>query len=212
MKLLQRVVGPVATNLYVLGDEPSREAIAIDTAIPCVEWVTATLAERGWKLKLIVSTHRHWDHMGDNAAVSAATGAEIAVHVLDRHGLEHPSALMAPFPIPPCVPAVDLAEGSRIRFGEIELEVLHTPGHTEGSVCLLSPGERLLFTGDTLFAGSWGRTDLPGGSDEQMVDSLARLSAFADDLRVLPGHGRQSTLATEKPWLEQVAQTRSLPF
>ena len=81
MKLLTRVVGPIATNLYVLGDEPSGEAIAIDTATPCAEWLTATLAERGWVLKLVVSTHRHWDHIGDNAAVSAATGAQIAAHV-----------------------------------------------------------------------------------------------------------------------------------
>ncbi len=212
MQLLQRVVGPIATNLYVLGDESSREAIAIDTATPCVEWVTTTLAERGWTLKLIVSTHRHWDHIGDNAAVSKATGAAIAAHVLDRHGLEHPSALMAPFAIPPSVPALDLAEGSVIRFGEIELAVLHTPGHTEGSVCLLADAERLLFSGDTLFAGSWGRTDLPGGSDEQMVDSLARLSRLANELHVLPGHGRQSTLEAERPWLEQVARTRILPF
>jgi len=212
MKLLQRVVGPIATNLYVLGDEETREAIAIDTAIPCAEWVTATLAERGWTLKLIVSTHRHWDHIGDNAALSDATGAKIAAHTLDRHGLEHPSALMAPFPIPPSVPAVDLVEGSRIKFGEINLEVLHTPGHTEGSVCLLATGERLLFTGDTLFAGSWGRTDLPGGSDSAMVDSLARLSGLADDLRVLPGHGRASTIEVEEPWLEQVARNRILPF
>jgi glyoxylase-like metal-dependent hydrolase (beta-lactamase superfamily II) len=212
MRLLQRVVGPIATNLYVLGDEPSREAIAIDTAIPCVDWVTATLAERGWTLKLIVSTHRHWDHIGDNAAVSQATGAQIAAHTLDRPGLEQPSGYLAPFPIPPSVAAVELAEGSRIRFGEIELEVLHTPGHTEGSVCLLANDERLLFTGDTLFTGSWGRTDLPGGSDEQMVDSLARLSALADDLRVLPGHGRASTIADERPWLEQVARSRLLPF
>lgn len=212
MKLLQRVVGPIATNLYVLADEQTREAIAIDTAIPCVEWITATLAERGWTLKLIVTTHRHWDHMGENAAVADATGAKIAVHSLDRPGLEHPSALMAPFPIPPCVPAVDLAEGSRIQFGEIDLKVLHTPGHTEGSVCLLSKDERLLLSGDTLFAGSWGRTDLPGGSDEQMIDSLARLSAIETDLRVLPGHGRGSTIAAELPWLEQVARTRLLPF
>ena len=152
MKLLQRVVGPIATNLYVLGDEASGEAIAIDTATPCVEWVTATLAERGWRLKLIVSTHHHWDHIGDNAAVASATGADIAAHILDRHGLEHPQPIMAPFPIPPSVPAVDLEERSRIRFGEIDLEVLHTPGHTEGSVCLLAQSERLLFTGDTLFA------------------------------------------------------------
>jgi hydroxyacylglutathione hydrolase len=212
LNLLQRVVGPIATNLYVLGGETSREAIAVDTATPCVEWVTATLAERGWTLKLIVSTHRHWDHIGDNAAVADATGAKIAAHALDRYGLEHPVAVMAPFPIPPSVPAVDLAEGSRIRFGEIDLEVLHTPGHTEGSVCLLADSERLLFTGDTLFAGSWGRTDLPGGSDDQMVESLTRLGTLADDLRVLPGHGGGSTIAAEKPWLENVAKSRMLPF
>lgn len=212
MNLLQRVVGPLATNLYVLGDEPSREAIAIDTAIPCVEWLTTTLGERGWALKLIVSTHRHWDHIGDNAAVQAATGAQIAAHTLDRHGLEEPVPAMAPFPIPPSVPAVDLAAGSRIRFGEIELEVLHTPGHTEGSVCLLADAERLLFTGDTLFAAGWGRTDLPGGSDSAMVDSLSRLSHLADELRVLPGHGRGTTIERERPWLEQVAASGRLPF
>jgi len=212
MKLLQRVIGPIATNLYVLGDEASGEAIAIDTATPCVEWVTTTLAERGWRLKLIVSTHRHWDHIGDNAPLAEVTGADIAAHLLDRHGLEHPSTHLAPFPIPPSVPAIDLAEGSRIRFGEIDLEVLHTPGHTEGSVCLLATDERLLFTGDTLFAGSWGRTDLPGGSDEEMVASLTRLSAMATDLKVLPGHGRLSTIQDEQPWLPQVARSRHLPF
>ncbi len=212
MKLLQRVVGPIATNLYVLADEASREAIAIDTATPCVEWLTATLAERGWTLKLIVSTHRHWDHIGDNAAVIDATGAQLAAHSADRHGLVEPPQDNAPFPIPPSVPAVDLAEGSRIHFGGIDLEVLHTPGHTEGSVCLRARGEPLLLTGDTLFAGSWGRTDLTGGSAAQMVESLTRLGGLADDLRVLPGHGPGSTIAAEKAWLEQVARTRSLPY
>ena len=212
MKLLQRVVGPIATNLYVLGDEASHEAIAIDTATPCVDWVTQTLAERGWSLKLIVSTHRHWDHIGDNKAVADATGAKIAVHLEDRHGLEHPPASNAPFLIPPSVPALDLAEGSTIRFGEIQLEVLHTPGHTEGSVCLLASSERLLLTGDTLFAGGWGRTDLAGGSEEQIIDSLIRLDRLDDDLRVLPGHGPGSTLEIEKRWLDQLAASRRLPF
>jgi len=212
LKLLQRVVGPISTNLYVLGDEASREAIAIDTATPCVEWLTATLAERGWTLKLIVSTHRHWDHIGDNAAVQASTGAQIAAHALDRHGLEAPTPLYAPFPIPPSVPAIDLAEGSRIRFGEIDLEVLHTPGHTEGSVCLLAASDRLLFTGDTLFAGGWGRTDLPGGSQDHIVDSLARLSRLDDDLSVRPGHGPTSTMERENRWLSDVAASRRLPF
>ncbi|HWH24606.1 MAG TPA: MBL fold metallo-hydrolase [Candidatus Limnocylindria bacterium] len=212
MKLLQRVVGPIATNLYVLGDEASHEAIAIDTATPCVEWLTGTLKERGWTLKLIVSTHRHWDHIGDNAAVAEATGAKIAAHLADRHGLERPERLYAPFPIPPSVPALDLAESSDIRFGDIRLTVLHTPGHTEGSVCLLADSERLLFTGDTLFASGWGRTDLPGGDEEQIVDSLARLAALPPDLKVLPGHGAQSTLEREQDWLALVARDRRLPF
>ncbi|HUG47558.1 MAG TPA: MBL fold metallo-hydrolase [Candidatus Limnocylindria bacterium] len=210
MELLKRVIGPVATNLYVLGDEASREAIAIDTARPSVEWLTGALAERGWTLKLIVSTHRHWDHIGDNAEASEKTGAQIAAHVLDRHGLENPQPLWAPFEIPPSVPAVDLAEGSEIRFGDIRLDVLHTPGHTEGSVCLLADSERLLFSGDTLFAGGWGRVDLPGGDPAAMVESLGRLSGLADDLRVLPGHGRQTTIERERPWLEMVKRERRL--
>ena len=96
MKLLHTVIGPIATNLYVLGDEASREAIAVDTARPCVAWLTSALAEQGWTLKLVVSSHRHWDHIGDNAAVVAETGALIAVHPLDPR---RPRA-----PAPPCRP------------------------------------------------------------------------------------------------------------
>jgi len=212
MERLTRVVGPVATNVHVLADARTREAIAIDTATPSLGWISDELAARDWTLKLIVSTHGHWDHIGDNAAVADHTGADIAVHPLDRERLVHPQPLFAPFEIPPSVPAVELAEGGLIRFGEIRLRVLHTPGHTEGSVCLLAVDDRLLFTGDTLFAGSWGRTDLPGGSDEAMVDSLARLSTMATDLRVLPGHGRPSTIDDERPWLEQIANQRKLLF
>src|SRR5918998_4025791 len=151
MELIHRVVGPLATNVYVLGDPSSREAIAIDTAIPSLRWVADELAEREWTLRLIVSTHGHWDHTGDNAAVAEHTGAWIAVHPLDRHRLTDPEPLWAPFEIPPSVPAVELAEGGEIRFGELRLTVLHTPGHTEGSVCLLSAEDGVLFSGDTLF-------------------------------------------------------------
>jgi glyoxylase-like metal-dependent hydrolase (beta-lactamase superfamily II) len=210
VELLHSVIGPVATNLYVLGDEASREALAIDTATPCVAWLTERLAERGWSLRFVVSSHRHWDHIGDNAAVVEATGATLAVHAADRPGLVRPEPLWAPFPIPPSIPAMDLAEGGRIRFGSIDLEVLHTPGHTEGSICLLASGERLLFTGDTLFRAGWGRVDLPGGSTEQMVGSLTRLSAMDGDLRVLPGHGKETTLERERAWLDLVARQRRL--
>ena len=119
--------------------------------------------------------------------------------------------LAAPFEIPPCVPAVELAEGGEVRFGEIRLAVLHTPGHTPGSVCLQSADDGLLFSGDTLFAGGWGRTDLSGGSAEAMVGSLVRLSELEAPVTVLPGHGPETTIARELPWLELVKTWRRLP-
>ena len=204
MERLSCVVGPIATNVLVLADPRSREAIAIDTATPSLRWIADELAARAWTLKLIVSTHGHWDHIGDNAAVAAETGAEIAVHALDRDRLVDPQPLWAPFEIPPSVPAVELAEGGAIRFGELRLTVLHTPGHTEGSVCLLAADDGLLFSGDTLFAGGWGRVDLPGGSPEAMVASLARLTELEDRLSVLPGHGPSTTIGRERVWLELV--------
>jgi hydroxyacylglutathione hydrolase len=204
MELLSRVVGPIATNVYVLADESSREAIAIDTATPCLAWIGDELAARDWTLKFIVSTHGHWDHIGDNAAVAAHTGAEIAVHALDRDRLTDPKPVWAPFEIPPSVPAVELAEGGEIRFGSVRLLVLHTPGHTAGSVCLYDADGGRLFSGDTLFAGGWGRVDLPGGSAEQMADSIGRLATLDDPLGVLPGHGPGTTIGRERGWIDLV--------
>ena len=211
MERLHRVVGPIATNVHVLADERTREAIAIDTATPCLAWIADELAARDWTLKLIVSTHGHWDHIGDNAAVAEHTGAEIAVHPLDRERLTDPKPVFStPFPIVPSIPAVELAEGGEIRFGEIRLTVLHTPGHTEGSVCLLSRDDGLLFSGDTLFAGGWGRVDLPGGDEAAMVGSLARLTELGDAVEVLPGHGAATTIGRERAWLELVRDGRRL--
>lgn len=246
MEVLSRPVGPLATNVHIVGDAASREAIAIDTATPCLDWVAGELLDRGWRLRLIVSTHGHWDHIGDNARLQAwsrdqlahlaehglglgrpadggagapiateapvAAEAPIAVHPLDRDRLLHPEPLFAPFEIPPSVPAVELAEGGRIRFGTIDLEVLHTPGHTEGSVCLYSAEQGLLFSGDTLFRAGWGRVDLPGGSAEAMVASLGRLAEFHDRVRVLPGHGPNTTIGSERPLLAMVAAQGRLPI
>ncbi len=212
MERLHAVIGPLKTNVHILADPATHEAIAVDTAIPSVAWVAGALAERGWTLKLIVSTHGHWDHSGDNAALSAHTGAPIAVHPLDSHYLTDPKPLFAPFPIPPSVPAVELAEGGEIRFGSIRLSVLHTPGHTEGSVCLLAADDGLLFSGDTLFTQGWGRVDLPGGSAEAMASSLARLAGLDDALGVFPGHGTATTIGRERRWLDRVAREGRLPL
>ena len=219
MELVPRAIGPLQTNVCLVGDPRTREAIVVDGAIPCLPWVADEVGRRGWRLILIVSTHGHWDHSGENAALQAwsreqatdAIGAAIAAHRLDWHRLTDPQPLFAPFPIPPCVPAVELAEGGLVRFGDVRLEVLHTPGHTEGSVSLVSAEDGVLFSGDTLFAGGWGRVDLPGGDAAAMVDSLARLAALDPGLRVVPGHGRETTIERERPWLEMVARERRLP-
>jgi glyoxylase-like metal-dependent hydrolase (beta-lactamase superfamily II) len=207
---LSRVIGPIATNVHVLADPRSREAIAIDTATPSLAWIADELAQRDWTLKLIVSTHGHWDHIGDNAAVAAHTGADVAAHPLDREMLEDPKPMWAPFEIPPSVLAVELAEAGEIRFGDIRLTVLHTPGHTPGSVCLQSRDEGLLFSGDTLFAGGWGRVDLQGGSADAMVESIGRLAGLQDGVRVLPGHGAVTTVGRERAWMELVRDQRRL--
>jgi glyoxylase-like metal-dependent hydrolase (beta-lactamase superfamily II) len=111
----------------------------------------------------------------------------------------------------PSVPAVDLEEGGEIRFGSVRLQVLHTPGHTEGSVCLLDSENGRLYSGDTLFNGSFGRVDLPGGSAVAMVASLDRLRRLDETLTVLPGHGATTTIGRERPWLEWVAREGRLP-
>jgi glyoxylase-like metal-dependent hydrolase (beta-lactamase superfamily II) len=219
MKLLTRAIGPLQTNVCLVGDPRTREAIVIDGAIPGLPWIVDALGRHGWRLVLIVSTHGHWDHTGENAALQAwsgqqtddGVGARIAAHRADWHHLTDPQPLYAPFPIPPCLPAVELAEGGVVRFGDVRLEVLHTPGHTEGSVCLLSAEDGIIFSGDTLFAGGWGRVDLPGGDAEAMVESLARLAGLEDALRVVPGHGRETTIARERPLLELIAREGRLP-
>lgn len=253
MEVLSRAVGPLATNVHIVADPASREAIAIDTATPCLDHVAGDLLARGWRLRLIVSSHGHWDHIGDNAPLqawsreqlthlaehghlvggmgqwsakewgTAGAGEEaeaadedaeaaIACHPLDRDRLIHPQPLFAPFEIPPSVPAVELAEGGRVRVGAVDLEVLHTPGHTEGSVCLYAADDGLLFSGDTLFRAGWGRTDLPGGSAEAMAESLARLAGLPDHVRVLPGHGPSTTIGAERALLELVRERGRLPL
>jgi glyoxylase-like metal-dependent hydrolase (beta-lactamase superfamily II) len=213
MERLRAVVGPISTNVYVLADPASREAIAIDTATPSLAWISSALEDRGWTLKLIVSTHGHWDHIGDNAAVAEHTGADIAVHPADRAMLEDPQPVLPPpFELVPSVPAVELAEGGEVRFGVLRLGVLHTPGHTPGSVCLYDADDGILYSGDTLFAAGWGRTDLPGGSEDEIAASLGRLADLEDRVRVMPGHGSATTIGRERAWLDRVRREGRLPI
>ena len=166
-ELLVFPAGPLRTNVALIGDPARREAIVIDPAIPSLAELVAALAEREWKLVLALATHGHWDHMGELAAlaghVRAHESRELAIgsHPLDRHRLEAPRPMAAPFPIPAVIPTRDLSEGDRIRAGAINLLVMHTPGHTEGSISLHDEGAGILYSGDTLFQGAWGANRSP---------------------------------------------------
>ena len=209
-------IGPLRTNVVLVGDPARREAIVVDPAIPSLAALTAELAARNWRLVLALATHGHWDHMGEMAALAAHhlthhhEALPIGVHPLDRDRLIDPQPLAAPFPIPAVVPTRDLNDGDRITAGMINFTVLHTPGHTEGSISLLDASASLLLSGDTLFFGGWGRTDLPGGDAGAMLDSLGRLRRLDPATRVIPGHGRETMIGTESPWIDTSIRTNTL--
>lgn len=187
MTLSSLTVGSIGTNCYILYDEKTLDAAVIDPG-DNAKPVADRIRELGLNVRAILLTHGHFDHCGDVKRIRKLTGAQVFVHPADRdlpimlrRGLEADR---------------DLADGDVLDLAGTRLRVLHTPGHTPGSVCFLC-GD-LLFSGDTLFAGGCGRTDFPGGDAEQMAASLRRLGSIPEDLRVLPGHGESSTLNAER--------------
>lgn len=197
---LHREVGPLACNCYVVGDLATRRAIVIDPGGDADE-LAAEIAARDLTITAIVATHAHFDHVLAAERLRAVTGAPFHLHRDDRPLLEWigPSMEMflgIPGEEPPEVDS-DAAEGDRLRAGDVEFEVVHTPGHSPGSISLVTPGA--LFCGDTLFAGSVGRTDLPGGDTQQLLDAVKeKLFPLGDDVPVYPGHGPPTTIEREK--------------
>ena len=193
------VVGWLATNCYLLADREAGEAAVVDpgTSSPSeLEPILREAGRLGVELRLIINTHGHPDHVAGNPYLKERTGARVLIHELDADMLIRP-----PWPWPgqkPMRPDGLLAEGDVVRVGELALRVLHTPGHTRGSICLYCPEEAVLFSGDTLFAGSIGRTDLPESSPEDMTRSLARLAQLPDETAIYPGHGLMTTMRAEK--------------
>jgi len=195
-------VGMLACNCSILGDESTREAVVIDPGDE-VERVQKILAEHGLHAKYIVATHAHIDHVGGIEKLKHATGAAVLMHEADLP-LYQNLALQAEWlgVPPPGVVNVDqfLKEGDTLRCGALTLEVLHTPGHSPGSLSLHLPGEKQgILSGDTLFQGSIGRTDLWGGSFDEILRSIRyRLLIFPDATPVFPGHGPATTIGEER--------------
>jgi glyoxylase-like metal-dependent hydrolase (beta-lactamase superfamily II) len=195
-------VGILACNCSIVGDEKTGEAIVIDPGDE-IERVQEVLARHKLRAKYIVATHAHIDHVGGLAELKRATGAAVLMHAGDlplyRNLAVQAEWLGVP---PPGVVSVDqfLKEGDTLRIGSHVFEVLHTPGHSPGSLSLHLPGEQhKIFSGDTLFQGSIGRTDLWGGSYEEILRSIhSRLLIFPDETPVFPGHGPPTVIGEER--------------
>ncbi len=202
-------VGPLACNCSVMGDETTREAMVIDPGAN-VDRVLDVVRRHNLSVKQIIITHGHIDHIGGAMKLKQATGAAVLMNKNDSPQLAMLDMQAAWIGVPPpgqVTIDASLEDASQIRLPNVAATVMHTPGHTQGSACLYFPTEKKLIAGDTLFAGSIGRTDLPGGDFEQMMRSLhQRLLALPDDTVVVPGHGPLTTIGEEResnPFLTQ---------
>lgn len=195
------VVGPFACNCVILGDEKTREAVVIDPGDDA-ETIQAEIAREKLSIRWFLHTHAHLDHIGATQPLAEQTQAIACLHPDDLPLAEHVDRQAALFGLPSPPRALFpnfLKDGDQYRFGESVIEVLHTPGHTPGSVCFHLASEGRLFSGDTLFAGSIGRTDLWGGSYEQIIRSIKeRLLTLDERTLVIPGHGSQTTIGVER--------------
>jgi hydroxyacylglutathione hydrolase len=194
-------VGPLHCNCSVIGDEITHEAMVIDPGDD-IEDVLALVEKHNLQVKQIVVTHAHIDHVGGAMKLRAATGAPILLNQNDYALLKMLDVQAAWIGMKnPGKVEIDhsLGQADTLSAGSLTANVIHTPGHTEGSVCLFFPAERMLIAGDTLFAGSIGRTDLPGGSSKRIIDSLQqKVLALPDDTLVVPGHGPLTTIGEER--------------
>lgn len=201
MRVIPFRVAPIDNGMYIVVDGRG-DAVVVDPSMGERE-VLRTVREKGLRVLAILNTHGHPDHVFANAPVKEATRARLAIHRLDAYRLElatRPGGVMPPAPLAVADDLLD--EGPVTYLADVRIEALHTPGHTEGSTCFHLPDEKVVFSGDVLFAGNIGRVDLPGGDPRQMEGSLARLAALPAETRVYPGHGPPTTVGNELGWLQ----------
>ncbi|MDM8516369.1 MBL fold metallo-hydrolase [Desulfobacterales bacterium HSG16] len=199
MIIKEMPVGPIMANCYIVGCEETKEAAVIDPGDDA-DQILMGLAELGLTVKYIINTHGHFDHVGANRRMKDATGAPILIHAGDSPMLSQLSTAAATFGLSSensPEPDRTIDDGDTISFGNIEFKVIHTPGHSPGGVSLFADGN--VFVGDTLFAGSIGRTDLPGGDYQTLIDSIRnKLFPLGDKVEVYCGHGPKTSIGREK--------------
>jgi len=199
MIIKKLAVGPIMANCFIVGCNETHEAAVIDPGDEA-DRILLALAQAKLTVKQIINTHGHFDHVGANKRMKAATGAPILIHALDAPMLSMLSRSAAAWGMSAeDSPSPDrtIDEGDEIRVGLLRLQVIHTPGHTPGGVSLIADG--CAFVGDTLFAGSVGRTDFPGGDFDTLKSSIQnKLFALGDEVRVFTGHGPETTIGEEK--------------
>ena len=202
MKILQITAGPISTNAYLVIGNDEKEAILIDTPPESSEEFMRLVEENNLEIRAITLTHSHWDHAADCGVLHDLLKAPVYIHKDDEYRLIDPmkhTIFPLPFEILPHKAEKYLEENKKINFGGSSLNIIHTPGHTEGSVCLIDNESKIIFGGDLIFAGSVGRTDLPGGDSIKMKKSLKEIvNKFPDDFIIYSGHGPETTLGIEK--------------
>ncbi len=211
LKIASFPCGPIATNAYLVIDPETQQALVVDAPPDSAGVLQEEARDRGVQIALIVITHTHWDHIGDAARLRRETGAPLAAHPLAVPRLEQPRLPLGDpsFTIEPVSPDHLLEDGDVVELGRWRFRVIHTPGHASEQISLYEPAARVLFGGDTLFAGGYGRVDLPGASVEQTAATMRRLLELPDEVTVYPGHGQPTTIGRERPWMIQVASSSS---
>ena len=198
MIIKRLVVGPLEENTYIIGDEATKQAIVIDPGDE-PDRIMNEVKANGLEVIAIICTHAHFDHIGAAGDVKKATGANIILHKedLETYDLAKDQAAFWGYSVDD-LPQPDsyVDEGDEVKVGNLSFKVMHTPGHSRGGICLY--GEGIVVTGDTIFQGSVGRTDFPGGSIEKLKESFKRLLDLPGNTQVLSGHGPETTIGNEK--------------